>query len=105
MIKPWTTTELHAAATLWRSGQSLRQIADSLERSVDSVKQKMAVQREIFPRRKRLRGTADKLVPLRFEVSKYLYKRIQAAARKKNISISQHVNATLAKHYMKRTAP
>lgn len=103
MIKGWTTTEIRAAATLWQHGQSLQQIADTLERSVHSVKQKMKAAREHFPRRKRVKGSAADLVRVRFEVSPYLYERIRKAAAKDNISMTAHMNNVLAKHYM-RTA-
>ena len=101
MTKPWTTTELKTAGRLWREGKSMQEIADALDRTRFSVKQKAAVDRTTFPMRKRRKGTAEKLVKIRFEVSPYLYARVRAAARKENVSMTQHMHTVLAKHYMR----
>lgn len=79
----------------------MQEIADALERTRFSVKQKAAVDRSTFPMRKRRKGTADKLVKIRFEVSAYLYARVRAAARRDNVSMTQHMHTVMARHYMK----
>lgn len=99
-MKPWTTLEIKKAATLWRTGKSLVEMAAALDRSLESVRHKIAADRDNFPRRKRLRGTAGKLVKVRFEVSEYLYGRIRAAAKRKNMSMTAHIHTVMAKHYM-----
>lgn len=101
MTKPWTTTELKTAARMWREAKPIQEIADALGRTLESVKHKVHADRRMFPMRKRSRGTAEKLVKIRFEVSPYLYARVRAAARRDNVSMTQHMHTVLAKHYMR----
>lgn len=103
VTKPWTTTDLRSAAAMWAKAAPCQEIADRLGRSLESVKHKVAADRDRFPRRKRLKGTAGALVRVRFEISEYLYARIRSAARSDNVSMTAHMNRVLARHYMRVT--
>ncbi len=49
---PFTTSEIKAAAVMWHRGYKLREIAESLDRTIGSVGGFVQRHRDLFPRRR-----------------------------------------------------
>lgn len=97
----WTNHELKRASELWANGLSTLEIANELERPMQSMKHAIYRNRDLFPFRHQKHGPNSRAVDVRIMTSEYLYRTMKRRALEENISLSLLVSRVLREKFIK----